>query len=323
MLTVRWCPCVESSLVLLEEGVCYDQWVLLTKLCWPLPCFVLYCKGRFACYSRYLLTSNFCIPVLDDEKYSTLKSTVVQYNSFYPGAGIQGMASGKKSYWQKRGEEVGDGGAEGSLATGDGGKLNCHSHLTLLAQVLLLCRNQTRVPIFESSHWKPLYFWLALPLLWVPRSLALRWRFAGKCSLWWPLKEGVRSRTGRRGSWTAKASGAVASAHLAGAWEPKWSREGTFAPLSSGWCGCTAKAGQLRPGSYVPGGQLLGWRGAQGWRAVANSLDSWAGSTSLLDEHLCCPHCRWGIHSNNPKHLVIFWVFVKFQILFWDSFLKN
>ena len=31
VLTIWWCPCVESSL-LLEEGVCYDQCVLLTKL---------------------------------------------------------------------------------------------------------------------------------------------------------------------------------------------------------------------------------------------------------------------------------------------------
>ena len=31
MLTIWWCPCVELPLVLLEEGVCYDQCVLLTK----------------------------------------------------------------------------------------------------------------------------------------------------------------------------------------------------------------------------------------------------------------------------------------------------
>ena len=29
VLTIWWCPCVESSLLLLEEGVCYDQCVLL------------------------------------------------------------------------------------------------------------------------------------------------------------------------------------------------------------------------------------------------------------------------------------------------------
>jgi len=32
VLTIWWCPCVESSLVLLEEGVCYDQCVLLARL---------------------------------------------------------------------------------------------------------------------------------------------------------------------------------------------------------------------------------------------------------------------------------------------------
>ena len=32
VLTIWWYPCVESSLVLLEDGVCYDQCVLLTKL---------------------------------------------------------------------------------------------------------------------------------------------------------------------------------------------------------------------------------------------------------------------------------------------------
>ena len=33
VMAIWWCPCVESSLVLLEEGVCYDQCVLLAKLC--------------------------------------------------------------------------------------------------------------------------------------------------------------------------------------------------------------------------------------------------------------------------------------------------
>ena len=38
VLTIWWCSCVESSLVLLEEGVYYDQWVLLensARLCPP------------------------------------------------------------------------------------------------------------------------------------------------------------------------------------------------------------------------------------------------------------------------------------------------
>ena len=68
VLTMCWCPCVESSLVFLEEGVCYDQCVLLAKLYWPLPCFILYSKAKFACYSRYLLTSYFYIPVPYNEK---------------------------------------------------------------------------------------------------------------------------------------------------------------------------------------------------------------------------------------------------------------
>ena len=43
VLTIRWCPCVVSSLVLLEEGVCYDQCVLSAKLISlvSLLCFVL------------------------------------------------------------------------------------------------------------------------------------------------------------------------------------------------------------------------------------------------------------------------------------------
>ena len=32
VLTIWWCPCVESSLVLLEDGVCYDQCIFLAKL---------------------------------------------------------------------------------------------------------------------------------------------------------------------------------------------------------------------------------------------------------------------------------------------------
>ena len=42
LLTIWWCPCVESSLVLLKEGVCYDQCILLAKLLvFALLCFVL------------------------------------------------------------------------------------------------------------------------------------------------------------------------------------------------------------------------------------------------------------------------------------------
>ena len=67
VLTIWWCPCVESSLVL-EEGVCYDQCILLAKLCQPIPCFILYSKAKLACYSTYLFTSYFFKPVTYDEK---------------------------------------------------------------------------------------------------------------------------------------------------------------------------------------------------------------------------------------------------------------
>ena len=59
VLTIWWCPCVESSLVLLEKGIFYD----LAKLCSSLPCFIPYSKVKFACYSRCFLTSYFYIPV--------------------------------------------------------------------------------------------------------------------------------------------------------------------------------------------------------------------------------------------------------------------
>ena len=66
VLTIWWCPCVESSLVLLEEGVCSDK--LLAKLYYPLPWSIVYSKAKFACYSSCFLTSYFCIPVPCNEK---------------------------------------------------------------------------------------------------------------------------------------------------------------------------------------------------------------------------------------------------------------
>ena len=68
LLTIWWCPSVESSLMLLEDGVCYDQCVLLAKVYKSLPRFILYSKARFTCYSRCFLTSFFCIPVPYNEK---------------------------------------------------------------------------------------------------------------------------------------------------------------------------------------------------------------------------------------------------------------
>ena len=68
VVAMWWHPCAESSLVLLEKGVCYDQCILLAKLWWPFPCFIPHSKAKFACYSRCFLTLYFCIPVPYNEK---------------------------------------------------------------------------------------------------------------------------------------------------------------------------------------------------------------------------------------------------------------
>ena len=68
VLTTWWCPCVELSLVLLEEEVCYEQQVLLAKLYLLLPCFILYSEAKLGSYCTYFLTSYFSIPVPCDEK---------------------------------------------------------------------------------------------------------------------------------------------------------------------------------------------------------------------------------------------------------------
>ena len=65
VLTIWWCPCVESSPVLLKEGVCCDQCVLLAKLlAFALLHFVL--QGQTGCYSgiSWLHTFAFHSPVL-------------------------------------------------------------------------------------------------------------------------------------------------------------------------------------------------------------------------------------------------------------------
>ena len=68
-------------------------------------------------------------------QYNTLKRTVVQYNSWHTGAGIEWK--GNKSCWLKEGEGGGDGRAEGSAMESEG-KLQFHSCLTLMEQVLVL-----------------------------------------------------------------------------------------------------------------------------------------------------------------------------------------
>ena len=67
-------PCVELSLLLLEEGVCYDQCVdkghskgLLTKLLLVFALLHFVLKAKPACYSRYILIFYFWILILYDE----------------------------------------------------------------------------------------------------------------------------------------------------------------------------------------------------------------------------------------------------------------
>ena len=54
--------------MLWKEGVCYDQCVLLAKLLLAFALLHFHSKAKLVCYSRYLLTSYFCIPVPYDEK---------------------------------------------------------------------------------------------------------------------------------------------------------------------------------------------------------------------------------------------------------------
>ena len=52
--------------MLLEEGVSYDQCILLAELL--LACLYFVLKAKLAFYSRYFLISDVCIPVPCDEK---------------------------------------------------------------------------------------------------------------------------------------------------------------------------------------------------------------------------------------------------------------
>ena len=66
VLTIWWCPCGVFS-CFVERG--YLLWSMLGKTpLKPLSCFILCSKAKFACYSRYLLISYFCIPVSYNEE---------------------------------------------------------------------------------------------------------------------------------------------------------------------------------------------------------------------------------------------------------------
>ena len=54
--------CIVISWVV-GKDVCYDQHVLLTKLCETLCYFIMYSKAKHVCYSKNLFTSYACILV--------------------------------------------------------------------------------------------------------------------------------------------------------------------------------------------------------------------------------------------------------------------
>ena len=70
-----------------------------------------------------------------------MKSTVVYYNCWHTGAGIEWTS--RKSYWLEEEEEVWYDRVEGSLAIGDGGQ----TAILLTSDV-----DGTHVHIFESSQ---------------------------------------------------------------------------------------------------------------------------------------------------------------------------
>ena len=88
----RWCPCVESSLALLEEGISYDQCVLLAKLYYPLSCFILYSKPNFPVIPAisWLLTFSFQSSIMKRTSFWGVNSEMScrsSQNHSSPGSG--------------------------------------------------------------------------------------------------------------------------------------------------------------------------------------------------------------------------------------------
>ena len=67
ILTISWCPCIDFSFVV--GRVCLLGPVhSLGKILLAFALLRFYSKAKYACYSRYLLTSYHCIPVPCDVK---------------------------------------------------------------------------------------------------------------------------------------------------------------------------------------------------------------------------------------------------------------
>ena len=54
--------------MLLEEGGCYEQCVLLAKLYEHLPCFIPYYKAKLSLLPHVFLDFLLCVPVHHNEK---------------------------------------------------------------------------------------------------------------------------------------------------------------------------------------------------------------------------------------------------------------
>ena len=78
VLTIWWCPWVESSLVLLEEGVCYDQCIFLAK---------------------HLCKSWDCLPSNPFPMFPMLYSMLAHWGAETPGGGSQVDLSGNYESW--------------------------------------------------------------------------------------------------------------------------------------------------------------------------------------------------------------------------------
>ena len=77
VLTIWWCPCVESSLVLLEESVCYDQCVLLAKL------YIVFEQKHFSMI--HCVGPKFCLGFsVTSYRKNELTSGSTQYNKKLP-----------------------------------------------------------------------------------------------------------------------------------------------------------------------------------------------------------------------------------------------
>ena len=81
VLTNSWCLCVELSLVLLEEDICYDQCILLAKPCslWPASLWTILCLPNLEAANQFLNMFYLTCRVF----FFSLMSTTLKFEGFY------------------------------------------------------------------------------------------------------------------------------------------------------------------------------------------------------------------------------------------------